>query len=330
VIGFTIRRTLQALLVALGVATLIFTLIHLLPGNQAAAILGQQRDPQLYLIYDQQNGINDPLPVQYWDFLVNLLHGQVAFVPPQLVNQPNPIESGLYPNNASIGLLVTGPLVNTLLLLGLSYVLVLVVSIPLGMYLGQRRRSGGSLTILGVAYTVYATPAFVLAFGLVDVLGVVLNILPVSPPSWGTGHVLSDPAGLVLPVLALALGEAALFTRYLRSAMIGVLVEDYVQVARAKGVSNRRLLRVHVLRNSLIPLISLLGLRFSSFLAVDAVVEVVFQYPGIGLWFLNAALGREFYTLLGIVLIAGTMSVLGSLFADLAYAWADPRIRYRR
>ena len=326
VVGLVVRRMLQALVVALGVATAVFVMVHLLPGDQARAFLGQVRDPQLYALYDQQNGLTQPLPVQYFYFLLNLLHGRLAFIPPQFLDQPS-FSFGPFPVDADLSELVTGPLPKTLLLIALGYGLALAVGVPAGAYLALRHGRGVGRAGAVLAYAVYATPTFFAAIVLIGLLSTTLRVLPVSPASWLSGDVLADPLGLVLPVLTLALADCALITRYLQSTIAGVLVEDYVRTARAKGGTNAWIIRRHVMRNSLLPLISLMGLRFSAFLAIDSIVEYVFAYPGIGNAFLSAALGRDFYTLLGIVLIAGIMSVLGSLLADLGYMWADPRVR---
>ena len=133
---------------------------------------------------------------------------------------------------------------------------------------------------------------------------------------------------MVLPVATLAIGAIALFSRYMRSSALENLVQDYVRTARAKGVSERAILRKHLLRNSLLPVITLLGLSLPAVLSGAVVVESVFNYPGMGLLFWNAATTHDFPLLLGFTLVIGVATVLGSLVADLLYAVVDPRVRY--
>jgi peptide/nickel transport system permease protein len=231
-----VRRVLQAVVVALGVATFVFVLVHLLPGDQAHAFLGQQREPQLYPLYDDENGLTQPLSVQYLYFLLNLLHGRLAFIPPQFLDQPS--FGSLFPVDADLSELVTGPLPETLLLVALGYGLALAVGVPGGAYLALRHGRGFGRTAAVLAYAVYATPIFVVAIVLSAFFERTLPLLPVSPARGLTGEVLADPLGLVLPVVTLAFADCVLISRYLQSTTAGVLIEDYVRAARAKGGSD--------------------------------------------------------------------------------------------
>ena len=327
-IAFILRRLAQALFVALIVVSIIFLLLHLLPGDQARAVLGIQRDPRIYGVYDAANGLDTPLPVQYANFVLNLLHGRVAFIPPGAVDQENLTLSGLFSVNADIGTLVVDPLPKTLLLVGSSCALAVAVSAGLVAY-GIARGPAARRAVGGAMMVVYAVPPFLLAILLTGWLADSLHVVDASPAPWLTGDVLADPAALLLPVLTLAAGQVALFTRYLSGTVAEVEGSDHVATARAKGAGRSRVILHHVLRNSMLPFISLSGLQISGLLAVDAIVEYVFGYPGLGATFLTAGLARDFYTLLGALVLTSLLSVLGSLVADIAYAWVDPRIRYR-
>jgi peptide/nickel transport system permease protein len=151
---------------------------------------------------------------------------------------------------------------------------------------------------------------------------------PEAPQAATVGGLLADPRALVLPVLTLTLVNVALFSRYMRSAAIATLAEDYVRVARAKGLPARLVLSRHVLRNSLIAVTTLVGLSFPAVLTSGLIVEYVFNVPGVGLTYYTAAVNADYPVELGIAVIVGIVTVLGNLLADIAYAVLDPRVRY--
>ncbi len=151
---------------------------------------------------------------------------------------------------------------------------------------------------------------------------------PFAPQGTTVAQILSDPRALVLPVAAFSFGIYALWSRYMRSSVMDNLVQDYVRTARAKGGSERRVLWGHVFRNSLMSIVTLLGLSLPALLAGDLFIEVVFNYPGMGLAFYNAALNVDYQVLLGFTLIATLVTILGNLLADVGYAVLDPRVRY--
>jgi peptide/nickel transport system permease protein len=172
-------------------------------------------------------------------------------------------------------------------------------------------------------------PDFFFALLLVAVFSVQLHLLPSeAPQAESVGGILADPRALVLPVVTLTLVSVAGFSRYMRSSAINTLAQDYVRVARSKGLPERLVLRRHVLRNSLLPVITVLGLSAPSVVAGAVIAESVFNYPGMGLLFYQAATSKDYPIMLGSTLVVGVATVLGSLFADIAYSLLDPRIRY--
>jgi peptide/nickel transport system permease protein len=212
---------------------------------------------------------------------------------------------------------------------GLAYFVAIVIGIPLGLLQAVRRNKPVDYVATAAAFIGYSMPVFWLGILLILLFSVQLGLFPSEGPQGATvGAVLSDPAGMVLPVATLAIGAIALFSRYMRSSALENLVQDYVRTARAKGVSERAILRKHLLRNSLLPVITLLGLSLPAVLSGAVVVESVFNYPGMGLLFWNAATTHDFPLLLGFTLVIGVATVLGSLVADLLYAVVDPRVRY--
>ena len=325
-VRYIVGRLLQAFVVIFGVVTLVFVLEHLLPGDQGHIMLGPRATPAQWAIYDRQNGLDQPIYVQYIAFLENVVHGKIAFTPPGFADQIDPIEGVQV--DLDLSALIDGPATRSLILMGISTVVVVVVMVPLAMYEASRRRKTGAHIANIIAVALYSTPPFLLGTLLILFLSSDLQLIALNTPSWNTGNVLADPAGLVLPVLTLSLGTIALFSRYLRSSTMEELTKDYIVTARSKGASRTRVSLRHALPNSALPIITLLGARLPQIFGVQLVVEVLFSYPGIELALWNAAVYRDFYTMLGAILISGVLTVIGSLVSDLLYAVVDPRIRY--
>ena len=230
-----------------------------------------------------------------------------------------------------VSALIAQRLPRDLLLLGVSTALALLIALPLGLYQALRRNRPGDYVFTGIAFTLYSMPDFLLAIALISVLCVQLRLLPPEAPQATTViGLLADPRALILPVLTLALVSVASFSRYMRSPAIDTLAQDHIRVARAKGLSQRLILARHVLRNSLLPVITIVGLSFPAIVAGAVIAEEVFNFPGMGLLFYQAATSHDFPVLLGSTLVVGISTVIGSLAADIAYAVLDPRIRYGR
>ncbi|MFJ9467588.1 ABC transporter permease [Streptomyces caniferus] len=310
---FLARRLAQALVVLLLVSVIVFVLLHLLPGGPARAILGVQATPESVAHFNHQQGYDRSWPEQYAGYLGRLLTGDLG-------------ES--YKLNRSVAGLLAERLPKTALLAGLALGLAALSAVPLGILQAVRRGKAADHLLTGAAFLAYATPVFFLGLVLLLVFSQQLPLLPAEAPQADTvGGILADPLALVLPVVTAALGIIAAFSRYMRSAVLDNLGEDYVRTARAKGQSEARILARHVLRNALIPLATLLGLYLPTLFSGTLVIESMFNYPGMGLLFWNAAQSSDFPVLLGVTLVVGVATVLGSLITDIAYAVLDPRIR---
>ncbi len=323
---YIVGRLLQAFVVVFGVVTLVFVLEHLLPGDQGHIMLGPRATPAQWAVYDHENGLDQPIYVQYVSFLANVVHGRIAFTPPGFADQIDPIQGAQV--DLDLDALINGPTTNSLILMGISTVVVVVFTVPIALYEASRRRTRGAHIANIVAVALYSTPPFLLGTLLILLLSSDLHLVGLNTPSWNTGNVLADPAGLILPMLTLSLGTVALFSRYLRSSTMEELTKDYIVTARSKGASRARVSMRHALPNAALPIITLLGTRLPQIFGVQLVVEVLFSYPGIGLALWDAAVYRDFYTMLGAILIGGVLTVIGSLVTDLLYAAVDPRIRY--
>jgi peptide/nickel transport system permease protein len=286
----------------------------LLPGGPARAALGNKATPQQIANFNHQNGLDRPLYQQYLIWVQHLLTGNFGYS---------------YRLNQSVGSLIAEKLPKTILLNLLALIIAVAVAIPIGVAQAVKRNSVYDYTATLLGFVFYSTPIFFLSLVLVLVFSVDLGWFPAQAPQADTVlGILSDPAALVLPVLSLVLLDVALFTRYMRSAMLDNLVQDYVRTAYAKGAGQSRVVYRHVLKNSLIPMVTIIGLVFPVLLAGSLVTEQVFNYPGMGLLFYQEAVTQDYPVLLGITVIVGVATVLGNLLADIGYAVLDPRVRY--
>ena len=313
-IGYTLRRLGQAAIVVLGVTVLVFLLEHLIPGSLARAILGPRASGVEIAAFNRANGLDRPVVAQYLTFLSHLLHGNLGYS---------------YRLNQSVDSLVVHELPNDLILVGIALALALLIAIPLGVAQAVRRNRALDHVATGAAFLLYSMPSYWLGLLLIAGLTISFHVFPAeAPQAASAGGVLADPRALVLPVVTLTLVNVALFSRYMRSAAVDTLAQEYVRVARSKGLPARVILTRHVLRNSLVPVVTLLGLSIPAVLTTGLVVEYVFNFPGLGLTYFNAAVNADYPVELGITVLVGIATVLGSLLADLAYAVLDPRVRY--
>lgn len=312
---FLLRRTGQAVAVVFVVVLLVFILAHLLPGGPRA-MLGLQANPVTVKKFYAENGYNDSIPVQFGKYLWRLAHGNLGFS---------------YHYNAGVGTLLSQTLPRSALLVGLAYALGLLIALPIGVLQAARRGKFVDHALTAGALVVYSMPAFWLGLVLIIVFAIDLNWLPAEAPQGQTvGAVLSQPKALVLPVLTLAAGTLVVFSRYMRSSMLEALVQDYIRTARGKGVGERRVIWRHAVRNAILPTITLIGLSLPYVLSGAIVIEQLFNYPGMGLLFWNAATVHDYPVLLGFTLVVGVAAVVGSLLADILYGVADPRLRVGR
>ena len=216
----------------------------------------------------------------------------------------------------------------TIILVGISTIIALVIAVPIGLWQAVRRNKFVDYLFTALSFLFYAAPSFFVGTVLILVFSVKLHIFGPEGPQGGMVNDITDWKDLTLPVVTLALVTIALFSRYTRSSVMDNLTEDYVRTARAKGASGRRVLWRHVLRNSLIPIATLLGLSLPGIMAGALITESVFNYPGMGYLFYQAAQKQDYPTELGFIIVVAIATVVGSLLADIAYAALDPRVRY--
>jgi peptide/nickel transport system permease protein len=314
VTGFLVRRLGQSVIVVLGVTVITFVLTRLLPGGVARAILGPRASPIEISQFNIDNGLDLPGWQQYFFYLNELVHGNLGFS---------------YRLNESVTGLLSDHLPKTILLLGISTLIALAIAVPLGMLQAIRRNKLEDYFFTTLSFALYSMPPFWIALILIIFFAVTLNLLPPQGPQGAISTYLDSTKilALVLPVMSLALVTIALFSRYMRSSMLDNLVQDYVRTARAKGVSTTGVLYRHVLRNALIPIVTLLGLSLPGIFGGALVTEAIFNYPGMGLLFWDSSQTRDYPVLLGTVLVVAVATVVGNLLADVFYAVVDPRVR---
>jgi peptide/nickel transport system permease protein len=314
VTGYILRRIGQAVIVLLGVTILVFILQHLLPGSIARAIIGPRASAVQIAAFNREYGLDRPLLVQYFSFLSQVIRGNLGYS---------------FKQNMSVDAIVLHDLPNDIILVGTSLVLALLIAIPLGIAQAVRRNKLTDYTATGISFLLYSMPAYLLGLLLISVFAVNLRLLPAEAPQEPTiTGVLSDPAGLVLPIATLTLVTCALFSRYMRSSAIESLAQDYIRTARAKGLGQFAILSRHLLRNSLIPVVTLVGISLPGILTFGLIVEELFNFPGVGLAYFNAAVNGDYPVVFGVTVLVALATVAGNLFADIAYAILDPRVRY--
>ena len=312
--GFLIRRVLQALLVTFLVTVFTLALVNLFPGGPVHALLGPRATTQQIAYYNQLYGFDQPFYVQYLKWTWQLLQGNLGFS---------------VKLNQSVTGLIAQDLPMSVVLVGLGTAVSLLFGIPLGVYQAVKRYTTGDYVLTGISFLGYAAPTFFVGLLLVEWFSIDIHLFPPFAPQGTTvAQIMSQPRALVLPVAAFSFGIYALWSRFMRSSVMDNLVQDYVRTARAKGASERRVLWGHVFRNSLMSIVTLLGLSLPTLVAGAIFIEVVFNYPGMGLAFYNAALNVDYQVLLGFTLVATLATILGNLLADVSYAVLDPRVRY--
>jgi ABC-type dipeptide/oligopeptide/nickel transport system permease component len=305
-------RVLQAAVTLVGALTVMFLILRLTPGDPVQIMLGDYRTPELEATLKARYGLDQPLPVQYVIYVGNVLTGQFGVS---------------YWRNQDVTSLVSAVLPYTLQLAVAAVAVTCLLGLPLGVLAALKRNTLADVTSMVIALLGVAAPGFLLALVLIYVLGYWLGLFPIQGAGEGT-DLLSQLRYLVLPAVALGFNSAALLARTTRSALLGVLSEDYLRTARAKGLRPAALLRVHAFRNALIPVLAVLGLQLGQLLGGAGVIEIVFNRPGLGKLLIDAILSRDYplsQALLA-VLLSGVIVI--NLITDVLYSLVDPRLRH--
>jgi peptide/nickel transport system permease protein len=313
-IGYIIRRLVMAVIVTIGIATITFLLLHYLSPSPVYDVLGPKAQPAAVISWNRIHGFDRPEIDQFFTYLGNLV--QLNFGYSYKLDQS---VSALFKENAG----------RSAYLSGASLVLSLVIAIPLGIAQAVKRNSVGDYTVTALNFTLYSMPSFFLGLILIQFLALDWHVFPpvVSDSVTTTWQAFTHPLELTLPIVTLAAINVASFSRYMRSSSLDNLAQDYIRLARAKGLTERTVLFRHLLRNACLPMVTLVGLSIPTLLSGNLLIEVLFNYPGLGLLFYNALQTLDYNVLLAYTVLAGILTVVGNLIADIAIAAADPRVR---
>jgi len=321
-LSYVIRRCAALIPVFFGITVISFAIMHLAPGkptdqatdlNIKVSLEARQRLNQLY-------GLDDPLHVQYGRWVRRLIHGDFGHS---------------FHDGRPVAVKIAERIPVTLGINLCALLVALGLAIPVGTI--SATHAGGRLDQFATAavFLGFATPAFWLALLALTFFGVELRWVPVSglqtlmADRWPWWRQWLDLAHhLILPVIVMAIGDIAVYTRYMRSSLVEVLQQDYIRTARAKGLPPHRILYRHALRNALLPLVTLLGLSLPGLLGGSVILESIFAIPGLGRLFFDAVMGRDYPLIMGMVVVGSVLTLFGNLVADIAYAYVDPRIRY--
>lgn len=312
---YAIRRILQALPVLFGITLISFTIIHLAPGDPAALLIDPEASTEDVLRIRAALGLDQPIYVQYVKWLGNLLRGDLgrSFLDGQPVLQK-----------------ILEVLPNTIQLTLTAFVLSLTLGIIIGVISATRRYSVVDHVSTVFAFFGISMPNFWFGLMLILIFSLQLRWLPshgmhtlgVKP------NFLDTASHMVLPVMVLGLEGLASISRYMRSSLLEVIRQDYIRTARAKGLAERVVIYKHAIKNALLPVITILGLSLPGLVGGAFIIETLFAWPGMGRLGVQSVFTRDYPTIMGINLMASTLTVLFNLLADLAYALADPRIKY--
>jgi peptide/nickel transport system permease protein len=309
--GYVLRRLLQLVPITFGVTILVFFLIHLVPGDPAATILGNQATPARVALLHHQWGLDRPIWVQYWKFMGRVVHGNLG-------------DSLFY--GVSAGHLVLQRLPVTLWLIGLGTLLSVLIAVPLAAIAATYRDRVPDHVVRAVPLIGLGFPPFWVGIVLLLVFGLHLGrAFPVG--GYGAGFV-GHLHSMFLPALTVAFGIAPILIRSLRASLLEVLESEYVTTARSKGLPESRVLVRHALRNAVVSTVSVLGVNIGYLVGGTLVIEQVYALPGIGQLMINSIFQRDFPVVQAVTLVFSVMVVLVYLLSDVAHALLDPRVRF--
>lgn len=316
-LAYTVRRLFAGFLVLLFVIWFTFTLTYFQPDGALApayTLCRQHLTKACLNGYINQYGLSKPYLVRLWDYVFGVfVHFNLG--------------TSFVQNNSVSGLLGVD-IPRTFWIAFFSLALAIVIAVPLGIYQAWRRNSPADYIATAGSFTLYAIPAYVLGFVLLDIFSYHLGWLPPSPPSnvnaWA---IFTDPAGFILPIVTLTALSVAGMSRYMRSQVLDVLVQDYIRTAKAKGCDPRRVLYRHTMRNALGPIVIIIGLSVPVLFSGALIVELLFNYVGLGYETWYAANNGDVYTVLGVTIIVTAATVICNLAADIGLGIINPRVR---
>jgi ABC-type dipeptide/oligopeptide/nickel transport system permease component len=306
--AYLFRRLLTSLLVLFGVSILVFSIIHLVPGDPVSAMTGRQKvSAEQAAELRQKFGLNDPIPVQYLNYVSKVLHGDLG----QSLRNKVPVSEAIFEQ-----------LPSTIQLAFSALILASVIGLILGVLAATRQGTWVDSLSMTLSVSGMSIPTFWLGLLFIFFFSVRLGLLP----STSTGNNLKS---LILPTLTLGLPEAAIISRVVRASMLDVLNKEYITTARAKGLREYLVVLRHALRNALIPVVTFIGLQMGYLLAGSTIVESIFARQGIGRLAVSAIAARDYPMVQGVVLVTATVYVLINTMTDMFYSVINPQIRLK-
>jgi peptide/nickel transport system permease protein len=313
---FVLRRLLSFMLTLLATSVVVFAVLELLPGNAAQVILGETATAESLAAMEDKLGLNQPASTRYLNWLIGLLQGQTGLS----ISYDTPTAQ-----------LMAERMQVTLPLAVMAMALTVALALVLGIYAASQQNKVGDVGVMTLSQLGLAVPNFWLAILLILLFAIHLEWVSAGGfPGWSTddgGGVGQALKALMLPAMALAAVQTAILTRVTRSAVLDILREDFVRTARAKGLSRRQVLWGHVLRNAMMPVLTVMGLQFGNLITSAIVIENVFVLPGIGRLIFQAIANRDLIVVRDVVMLLAALVILINFCIDVLYAWIDPRLK---
>jgi len=313
VTAYLVRRLGTSIIVLVGISIFIYLLLHAIYPSPARAVLGLRATNAQIAAWNKSNGFSRPVIEQYLSYMNALIHGNLGYS---------------YSNNQTVASLFQERVARSAYLSGTGLILAVLIALPLGIFQAVKRNSLGDTIATSASFVLYAMPFFALGLILIQVFALSFPLFSFeASQSTSIWTVIGDWHAMTLPILTTTLISVAFFSRYMRSASIDVLSQDYIKVARAKGLPERLVLTRHMVRNASLPMVTLIGLSLPALLAGNLFAEYLFNFQGLGLLFFSS-LGKEDYpVLLAYTLVGAVFVVVGNFVADIALTVADPRVR---
>ena len=313
---FFLRRLLSFVLTLLATSVVVFAVLELLPGNAAQVILGETATPESIAAMEEKLGLNQPAATRYLSWMDGMLQGQTGLS----ISYDTPTAQ-----------LMAERMQVTLPLAVMAMGLTVALALALGIYAASQQNKAGDVGVMTLSQLGLALPNFWLAILLILLFAVHLEWVSAGGfPGWSEedgGGIGEGIKALLLPAMALAAVQTAILTRVTRSAVLDTLREDFVRTARAKGLSRRQVLWGHVLRNAMIPVLTVMGLQFGNLITSAIVIENVFVLPGIGRLIFQAIANRDLIVVRDVVMLLAALVILINFCIDVLYAWIDPRLK---
>lgn len=309
---YLVKRLLHAVPVFIGISLVVFSLIHLIPGDPAIAVLGEQATDEEVNALREEWHLNDPLWQQFGIWLLNILQGDLG--------------RSLH-TNQPVSEIIASRLPATAILSGIAIVVSLMIAIPIGIISALKRNSWIDHIARVVAMLGVSIPNFWLGIVFIIIFAVHLGWLPPGGYHFSKGF-WAGMEGMILPAVALGAAYAAITTRMMRSSMLEVLRQEYIETARAKGLTEPRVIRLHAVKNAIIPTITVIGMQIGYLLSGAVLTETIFFMPGVGRELITALSKRDFPIIQGLILFFALVFVVTSIIVDLSYAFFNPKIEY--